>query len=71
MATCVLMQETFKVDNYFVLAYGSVGTLQPHHTPIDESFCLRYPDVLPRATRSGLLRDFRKRVLQNAHNNSM
>eukprot|EP00975_Prorocentrum_lima_P050420 10561436-Prorocentrum_lima.AAC.1 len=62
MATCILMQESYKVDNFFVQAYGSVRFLQPYHTLIDENFCLKYPDVLPRATRSQLLREFKQRL---------
>eukprot|EP00981_Chlorochromonas_danica_P007575 scaffold1801_cov193-Ochromonas_danica.AAC.2 len=64
LATCTLMRETYKVDNYFVQAYGSMKTLQPHTTLVDESFCVKYPDILPRATRSQLLQEFKRRVAQ-------
>ena len=44
---CPIFKETFTVDHWFVVQYGSIFEFSPDMVLIEESFINRYPQVLP------------------------
>lgn len=63
---CAIFDESFALDHFTVLAYGtrlSLDNMPPDsYTLIDEQFCVAHPTVLPDHSRASLLKIFRQRI---------
>ena len=61
---CILTGEIFKVDHFFVKAWGTMTkkTRSPDAVILSEKIALEYPQILPESDRDRLIKLFKKRL---------